>query len=104
MPAVLPPAEITPTAQTTLTTLRSCRARYLLTVPSILEDFVRLPRGEGIDALRDLEIVAVAGAPMKESVGSQIVAAGVNLLNMWGVSFKTRCHSSRVIISLIRLH
>ena len=98
MPFVLPPAGIIPTAKTTLATLQSYGARYLVTVPSILEEFVRLPGGEGIDALRDLEIVAVGGAPMKDSVGRQIVAAGVNLLNLWGVYSKTRSGPSGVKI------
>ena len=89
MPFVLPPAGIIPTAKTTLATLQSYGARYLVTVPSILEEFVRLPGGEGIDALKNLEIVAVGGAPMKEGMGKQIAAAGVNLLNQWGAYPKT---------------
>ena len=93
MPFILPPAGIIPTAKTTLATLQSRGARYLFTVPSILEEFVRLPRDEGIDALRDLEIVVVGGAPMKDSVGGQIAAAGVNLLSHWGAYYKTRSRS-----------
>jgi len=93
MPFVLPPAGIIPTAKTTLATLESRGARYLFTVPSILEECVRLPRDEGINALRNLEIVAVGGAPMKDSVGRQIAAAGVNLLNHWGASSNTRSRS-----------
>ena len=84
MPFILPPAGVVPTAKTTIATLQSRGARYLFTVPSILEEFVRLPRDEGIDVLRGLEIVAVGGAPMKDGVGMQITAAGVNLLNHWG--------------------
>ena len=98
MPVVLPPAGMIPTAKTTLATLQSCGARYLLTVPSIVEEFVRLPRNEGIEALRDLEIVTVGGAPMKDSVAKQIVAAGVNLLNVWGAYSKNRSRPSGVRI------
>jgi len=98
MPFVLPPAGVIPTAKTTITTLQSHGARYLFTVPSILEEFVRLPRNEGINALRDLEIVAVGGAPMNDNVGGQIAAAGVNLLNHWGACSKTQSRSIGVRI------
>lgn len=59
----------------------------MFTVPSIAEELARLPGGVGLEALQKLEIVAVGGAPMKESVGDELAAAGVNLLNHWG-----RCH------------
>ncbi|GLB38787.1 putative acetyl-CoA synthetase-like protein [Lyophyllum shimeji] len=84
MPFILPPASVIPTGKTTLLALQSSGARYLLSVPSILEEMIRLPGGEGLDALRDLEIVATGGAPMKENVGDELVAAGVKLLNHWG--------------------
>lgn len=87
MPFTLPAATIIPTGKTTLAVLQSTGARYMLSVPSILEDMLRLPGGAGLEALRDLEIVAVGGAPMKESVGAELAAAGVNLLNHWGSFF-----------------
>ncbi|RDB14628.1 Non-canonical non-ribosomal peptide synthetase FUB8 [Hypsizygus marmoreus] len=84
MPFIIPPASTIPTGRSALLALRTNGARYMFSVPSILEELVRLPGGEGLDALRDLEIVAVGGAPMKENVGSELVAAGVKLLNHWG--------------------
>jgi hypothetical protein len=87
MPFVLPPASVIPTGKTTLAALQSSGARYMLSVPSILEEMLRLPGGAGIDALKDLDIVAIGGAAMKESVGSELVAAGVKLLNHWGSYF-----------------
>jgi hypothetical protein len=56
----------------------------MMTVPSLVEEVLRLPGGVGLEALQKLEIVAVGGAPVKESVGNELAAAGVNLLNHWG--------------------
>ncbi|KAF8059573.1 hypothetical protein FPV67DRAFT_1633230 [Lyophyllum atratum] len=84
MPFILPPASIIPTGKTTLRALQSNGARYLLSVPSILEEMIRLPGDEGLEALRDLEIVATGGAPMKENVGNELASSGVKLLNHWG--------------------
>lgn len=86
MPFILMPASVIPTAESTLKILQSSGARYMFTVPSILEEFIRLPSDEGIEALRNLEIVAAGGAPMKESVGNEIAASGINLLNHWGMA------------------
>ncbi|KAG5635590.1 putative NRPS-like protein biosynthetic cluster [Sphagnurus paluster] len=84
MPFILPPASTIPTAKYTLMALQSNGARYLFSVPSILEELLRLPNDEGLEALASLEIVASGGAPMKECVGNELSAAGVNLLNHWG--------------------
>ncbi|KAG6864883.1 putative NRPS-like protein biosynthetic cluster [Blastosporella zonata] len=84
MPFILPPASVVPTGKTTLRSLEANNARYLFTVPSILEEIARLAGGVGLEALKDLEIVATGGAPMKESVGTEIAAAGIKLLNHWG--------------------
>ncbi|KAG6856431.1 putative NRPS-like protein biosynthetic cluster [Tephrocybe sp. NHM501043] len=84
MPFILPPASAIPTGKTTLQLLESTGARYMFTVPSILEEMSRISGGLGLEALKDLEIVATGGAPMKESVGAELAAAGVKLLNHWG--------------------
>lgn len=84
LPFILPPAAVIPTGKSTLATLRSSGARYLLSVPSILEDILRIPGKTGLEALQELEIVAIGGAAMKENVGAELVANGVNLLNHWG--------------------
>lgn len=64
--------------------LKSSGARYMLSVPSILEDILRLPGKAGLEALQELEVVAIGGAAMKENVGKELVENGVNLLNHWG--------------------
>lgn len=56
----------------------------MLSVPSILEDILRLPGRAGLEALQELEVVAIGGAAMKENVGNELVKNGVNLLNHWG--------------------
>lgn len=66
--------------------MRSARATSLLTVPSILEELYQLPDGRGTALLASLRFVAVGGAPMKLSVAEPLVAAGVPLLNHWGVT------------------
>jgi hypothetical protein len=86
LPFTLPPASVIPTGKSTLNALQTSGARYMMTVPSLLEEVLGLPGGAGLQALQRLEIVAVGGAPMKESVGNELVAAGVNLLNHWGRS------------------
>ncbi|KAG6886628.1 hypothetical protein C0992_003085, partial [Termitomyces sp. T32_za158] len=83
MPFILPPASVIPTGKTTLRAIEASGARYLFTVPSILEEMIGLSGGIGLKALKDLEIVATGGAPMKESFGAEISAAGVKLLNHW---------------------
>jgi len=87
MPFTLPPASVVPTGKSTLNALQTSGARYIMTVPSIVEEVLRLPGGVGLRALKGLEIVAVGGAPIKESVGDELAAAGVNLLNHWGKHF-----------------
>ncbi|KAG6916177.1 putative NRPS-like protein biosynthetic cluster [Tephrocybe rancida] len=84
MPFILPPASVIPTGKTTLQALEASGARYLFTVPSIIEELLRLPGDLGLEAMKDLEIVATGGAPMKEAVGNEVVAAGIKLLNHWG--------------------
>ncbi|KAF7422954.1 hypothetical protein PC9H_011118 [Pleurotus ostreatus] len=84
MPFVLPPASVIPTARLTIAAIQSVGARSLLSVPSIIEDITRFPGG--LDILKTLDFIAIGGAPMKEHVGSELVAQGVNLLNHWGVT------------------
>ncbi|KAI0055302.1 acetyl-CoA synthetase-like protein [Artomyces pyxidatus] len=86
MPFVLPPASIIPTARSTLANLESTNARSMLSVPSILEDIVRLPGSAGLQALKKLDFIAIGGAPMKETVGQELVSNGVKLLNHWGAT------------------
>ncbi|KNZ77600.1 L-aminoadipate-semialdehyde dehydrogenase large subunit [Termitomyces sp. J132] len=84
MPFILPPASVIPTGKTVLQAIEANGAQYLFTVPSILEEMIGLPGGLGLETLKDLEIVAIGGAPMKESFGVEVSLAGVKLLNHWG--------------------
>lgn len=84
MPFVIPPAATIPTGKSALAMLKSTGARHMLTVPSILEDIRNLPNGVGLKALQELEYVVIGGAALKDSVGDELVASGVSLLNHWG--------------------
>jgi hypothetical protein len=84
LPFILPPATVIPTGKSTLAMLKASGARYLLSVPSILEDILRIPGKAGLEALQELEVAAIGGAAMKENVGNELVKNGVNLLNHWG--------------------
>jgi len=68
-----------------MTALRVTGARYMLTVPSIVQDILRNREADGLAMLRQLEILAIGGAPMKESVIQELVRAKVKLLNHWGM-------------------
>ncbi|KAG5325053.1 hypothetical protein C0989_011645, partial [Termitomyces sp. Mn162] len=58
---------------------------------------IGLPGGLGLETLKDLEIVAIGGAPMKESFGVEVSLAGVKLLNHWGkVSSSHACSMFRL--------
>lgn len=84
IPFVMPPAATIPTGKSALAMLNSTGARYLLTVPSILEDILNLPDDVGLKALQKLEYVVIGGAALKDSVGDELVSNGVHLLNHWG--------------------
>ncbi|KAI0322050.1 hypothetical protein OF83DRAFT_1096462 [Amylostereum chailletii] len=86
MPFVLPSASAIPTARSTIASLELTGARSMFSVPSILEDIVRLPDGAGIEVLQKLDFIAIGGAPMKESVALTLASNGVNLLNHWGAT------------------
>ncbi|KAF8625926.1 hypothetical protein AX17_006652 [Amanita inopinata Kibby_2008] len=86
MPFVLLPPSMIPTGQCTLMALQSTGARYMLTVPSIVEDILRLPEVDGLAVLRQLEILAIGGAPMKESIAQELVQSNIKILNHWGTT------------------
>lgn len=97
LPFVLPPATIIPTGKSALAMLKASGARYMLSVPSILEDILRLPGKAGLEALQELEVLAIGGAAMKENVGQELVDNGVNLLNHWGKSVSLHLLENRKI-------
>ncbi|KAF9018364.1 acetyl-CoA synthetase-like protein [Hymenopellis radicata] len=84
MPLVLTAATVIPTGRSTLKMIEITNANTMFTVPSILEEMLRLPDGAGVDALKKLQFIAVGGAPIKESVAEELTARGVKLLNHWG--------------------
>ncbi|EDR03548.1 uncharacterized protein LACBIDRAFT_253196 [Laccaria bicolor S238N-H82] len=86
LPFVLPPSGVIPTALSTLHTIHSTNARYLFTVPCIIEDILCLPDDVGLEAMKKLDIVVVGGAPLKDIFGGRMAEGGVNVLNHWGAS------------------
>lgn len=64
--------------------LTSTKARFMMTVPSILEDILIMKEFNALPVLQSLDFVATGGAPMKERIGAELVANGVKLLNNWG--------------------
>lgn len=86
MPFALLPSTTVPTAKSALSALRATGARYMLTVPSILEDILRATDADGLDNLRDLHFLVIGGAPVKASINRTLVRARVNVLNHWGAT------------------
>ncbi|KAF8996492.1 hypothetical protein BDQ17DRAFT_1364270 [Cyathus striatus] len=86
MPIALPPASVIPTAKTIYNLIVSTNARYVMLVPSIVEDMFRLNNPSVLEVLRSLELLGVGGAPMKDSVAQEIIEAGVNLVNHCGAT------------------
>ncbi|KAF8810820.1 hypothetical protein BYT27DRAFT_7253353 [Phlegmacium glaucopus] len=84
MPCILPPASIILTARSTLAALNYTKARYMMSVPPILEDMLIMKELDALPVLKTLDFIAIGGAPMKEHIGSELVANGVKLLNHWG--------------------
>jgi len=68
----------------------------MLTVPSIVQDIFQSREADGIAMLRQLEILAIGGAPMKESVIHELVRAKVNFLNHWGMFQILLCYRFRL--------
>lgn len=66
--------------------LKYANAHSLMSVPSILEEISLLPDNEGTLMLRSLHFVACGGAPLKLSVGEELAAAGVKIVNSYGAT------------------
>ncbi|KAL3431733.1 hypothetical protein BDV09DRAFT_206456 [Aspergillus tetrazonus] len=80
-----PPGSTVPSAGATLDLLRISNAASFMTVPSILEDITFLG-DEGIQALAGLDYVTFGGGILKPSVGEELAAHGVKLLNHYGTT------------------
>lgn len=83
---LFPASDGIPNAQGLVELIQRAGVRSMMTVPSLLDDMCNLPDGEGIRALAPLDFVATGGAALGAGVGDRLAAAGVRLLNMYGVT------------------
>lgn len=86
MQLCLPDPSTISRGSSTLELIRTINATSLMTVPSILEEIVLLPDGEGPLALKHLRFVAFGGGLVKPSVGKTLISNGVKLLNHYGAT------------------
>ncbi|KAF5339641.1 hypothetical protein D9758_015595 [Tetrapyrgos nigripes] len=97
MPFFLLPSTVIPTARTVLSAIKSTNAKYMLSVPSILEDILALSHSNGgngaiggkdevIDTLRQLEVLAIGGAGVKQATSDELVRKGVKFLVQGGTT------------------
>ena len=80
----IPPPSVIPTGAFVIDLLRLSKAQSLISVPSILEDISALPQGQGVQVLASLQFVAFGGGLLKPSVGANLVAGHVKVLNHYG--------------------
>jgi thioester reductase-like protein len=85
-PLVIPSPSMVPTGFSTVELLLHTNASSLMTVPLILEEICLLPDDKGIAAMLPLQYVAFGGGPLKPSIGEKLVAAGVRLLKVYGLT------------------
>ncbi|KAJ6482268.1 hypothetical protein C8R47DRAFT_981897 [Mycena vitilis] len=72
------------TAETVLRSAVACKAYYLYTLPSFIEEWSRSP--EAIQPLRQFETIAFSGSPLKPSIGNYMAKQGLRLVSMYGTS------------------
>ena len=82
----VPISSVNPTAASVLRLIDTVHARCLMSVPSILEEIVRLPDGIGVQTLAQLDFVAFGGGNLTTASGNSLACAGVNLLNHFGTT------------------
>ncbi|KAG2419498.1 hypothetical protein HFD88_004294 [Aspergillus terreus] len=85
-PFAIPPTTTILTGLSVIELLEDCKAKALLTVPSILEEIALLPSDRGLRVLRKLDFVAFGGGLPKESIAQRLVSAGVRLINHYGAT------------------
>ena len=73
-----------PTGTSITNLLSVTNALSLISVPSILEDVVNLPHGQGIGVLAKLQFVAFGGGLLKASVGEKLISNSIKVLNHYG--------------------
>lgn len=84
MTCCFPPSHIIPAGESTRDLLKAFNCRSLMTVPSIVDDFMAL--GEPVEHLRSLKFLAVGGGPLGLTQGARLVEQGVKLLIHYGVT------------------
>ncbi|PWN88007.1 acetyl-CoA synthetase-like protein [Acaromyces ingoldii] len=84
MTVVLPAATTIPTGLSTAAMLHLQPAKRIFIVPATLGEMEA--DAAGLALLQQLQQVVVGGAPMKLSLGERLEAAGVSLLNHFGVT------------------
>lgn len=84
MTCCFPPSHIIPAGESTRDLLKAFNCRSLMTVPSIVDDFMAL--GEPVEHLRSLKFLAVGGGPFGLTQGARLVEQGVKLLIHYGVT------------------
>ncbi|KAE8370456.1 hypothetical protein BDV27DRAFT_169015 [Aspergillus caelatus] len=85
-PFVIPPSTAILTGLSVIELMEDCKAKALLTVPSILEEIALLPSDRGLNTLRKLDFVAFGGGLPKEGIAQRLVSTGVRLINHYGAT------------------
>jgi hypothetical protein len=70
-----------------------------LSVPYILSTLAEEPEGEGMELLKEMELVSTGGAPLETAIGDAMVRKGIRLVSRLGSS-ECGC-KPLVIISVI---
>ncbi|KAI8630830.1 acetyl-CoA synthetase-like protein [Xylariaceae sp. FL1651] len=84
-----PPSSIIPAAHSTLNLIKTFECRSLMTVPSIIDDILSLPKQEkdgALQILATLGFLAIGGGALKPEHGIELVEGNVKLLNHYGVT------------------
>lgn len=81
-----PSSAVIPAVESTAELLKVTRARSLMTVPIILEEFATSPNQTYNDLLIPLDFVAIGGGALKPLVGEVLAGKGVKLLNHYGAT------------------
>ncbi|KAJ7624056.1 male sterility protein-domain-containing protein [Mycena polygramma] len=68
------------TAETVLRSAVACKAYYLYSLPSFIEEWSRSP--EAIQSLRQFETIAFSGSPLKPSIGNYMAKQGLRLVSI----------------------
>ena len=84
-PVLFPPSSAIPSAPLVIRLIIQYDVNWLMTVPSILEEFTYLPDFD-FTVLARLEMVVVSGGALKPSVGDFLHSQDVTILNHFGAT------------------